>query len=94
MVAEQGRAYLIVGEQFSCVARVLSRNGADLAEHAQGAQGDVFQVPNRGGHQVECSHEVIVAEGGVVGGTAATLNDSQAWKGRADFDLDKRWEMS
>lgn len=37
VVAEQGRADLIVGEQFPRVARVLSGDGADLAEHAQGA---------------------------------------------------------
>ncbi len=50
-------------QQLAGDAGVLGQDEVGLLQHVQGPQGDVAQVPDRGGHQIEASLERLVMTG-------------------------------
>ena len=64
VVADGGRADVEVVEQLLGLARVLAGNFVDRAQHAQRAQGDVFQVADGRGDEIEAGSERALIGGG------------------------------
>jgi hypothetical protein len=56
VVAEEWSLDAEMGEQAAGVSGILGGDQGDLAEDAQGAGGDVLQVADRGGDDVEVAH--------------------------------------
>ena len=52
-VADHRLAESEMGQQLAGVSRVLGDDDVALLQHTQGAQGDVLQVPDRGGDQIQ-----------------------------------------
>ena len=53
VVADGARLDTVVGEKFLRLARVFAGDQVNFFEHAQGAEGDVFEIADGRGDQVE-----------------------------------------
>ena len=53
VIADQSRLDAVMAEQLQGLPRVFAGDQVNFFEHAQGAQGDVFEIADGGGDQIE-----------------------------------------
>ncbi len=82
VVADGGRAEVEVVEQLLGLARVFAGDAVCLAQDAQGTQGDVFEVADGRGDEVEAGERLVFS---------STLTVSPIWTGGAKLE---RWRIS
>ena len=63
VIAHGGLVNIVVIQQFARLPRVFARDQIGLAQHADGAIGDVLQVPDGGSHEVEQTGHVLSISG-------------------------------